>query len=166
MSSGPLIRSLEPADLPAARALLDAEALRHPYATRPRELLEAAAAQIGERDAEYRALVATEGSTVTGVVLFGLVAGAVGTGTLFGGTVGTRWRHSGTGRALVAAAVAALDASGARVVIVELPDDAPLRDARALLTSAGFVEEARVPDLVRDGVAVSFLRREPGAHRA
>lgn len=157
------IRPLSPTDLPAARALLDAEALRHPYAARPRDLLEAAAAAGDAEDAEYRALVATEGNEVTGLVLFGLVAGALGTGTLFGVAVGARWRHSGTGRALVAAAVSALDESGARVVIAELPDDAALRDARALLTSAGFVEEARVPDLVRDGVAVSFLRREPGA---
>jgi len=157
------IRPLSRSDLATARALLDAEAARHPYAARPRELLDAAAAQVGEVDAEYRALVATEGSEVTGVVLFGRVAGAVGTGALFGVAVGARWRHSGTGRALVAAAVDALDASGVRVVIAELPDDAAIGDARALLMSAGFVEEARVADLVRDGVAVSFMRRQPGS---
>ena len=45
-----------------------------------------------------------------------------------------------------------------RLVIAELPDDAPVDGMRKLLLKSGFEEESRVDDLIRDGVALTFLR--------
>lgn len=154
------MRPFRESDLDAVRALFEIEGARHHYAARPIELLEAAAA--GGDEGEYRVLVADDGASVRGAVVYGMVAGAVGTGMLHGVVVARDWRRRGTGRALADAACAALAASGARVVIAELPDDAALADVHALLSHAGFVEEARAPDLVRDGVAIVFRRRELG----
>ena len=155
------MRPFRESDLDAVRALFEIERARHHYAARPIELLEAAAAAGGD-EGEYRVLVADDGGSVRGAVVYGMVAGAVGTGMLHGVVVAREWRRRGTGRALADAACAALAASGARVVIAELPDDAALSDVHALLSRAGFIEEARAPELVRDGVAIVFRRRELG----
>ena len=155
------MRPFRESDLDAVRALFEIEGARHHYAARPIELLEAAAAAGGD-EGEYRVLVADDGGSVRGAVVYGMVAVAVGTGMLHGVVVAREWRSRGTGRALADAACAALAASGARVVIAELPDDAALSDVHALLSRAGFIEEARAPDIVRDGVAIVFRRRELG----
>ena len=155
------IRPLLPADAAAARALFEGERARHAYATRALELIGVAAS---EGDGEYSALVATEGERVVGAVIFGMVAGAVGTGMIYGVTAADGWRHRGVGRALVEAACAALTGSGARVAIAELPDDAVLADVHRLLERAGFREEAQAKDLVRDGVAIVFRRRDLVGH--
>ena len=152
-----LLRPLTPADLPAARALLEAERARHPYAERPLEQLESIAS--GGPDGEYRALVAADESGIAGVLLYGLVAGSVGAGMLFGAVVAPESRGRGIGRALADAGVAALVSSGARAVFAELPDDPALGDVRSLLARAGFSEEGRVSDLLRDGVALTIWRR-------
>jgi len=137
--------------------VLAAEATRHPYAARPIEILDAAGA---EPEGEYRAAVATgDAGAVVGVVLFGAVAGTIGGGTLYGVAVTPHARRRGVGRALVDHACAGLVAVGARLALAELPDDPALGDVRALLASAGFAERARVPDLVREGVALTFLVR-------
>ena len=157
------IRPLLSADAAATRALFEGERARHAYATRALELIDIAASQ---RDGEYSVLVAIESARVVGAVIFGMVAGAVGTGMIHGVTAADGWRHRGIGRTLLASACAALADAGARVAIAELPDDAVLADVHRLLERAGFREESRAPDLVRDGVAIVFRRRELGAHRA
>jgi hypothetical protein len=55
-------------------------------------------------------------------------------------------------------ATAARD-SGARFLLAEVPDDPAMGAILTLLESHGFVEEARVPDFYRDGVALRFLER-------
>ncbi|MFL5578270.1 MAG: GNAT family N-acetyltransferase [Gemmatimonadaceae bacterium] len=153
------VRPLAPGDVAAARALLGAESARHPYAARTLEILTAAAAALGAPGAEHRALVADEGDAVTGVVLYGLVAGTVGAGAIFGLAVARDARRRGVGRALVDAAADALATLGGRFAVAELADDASLGGVAALLASAGFAEEARASDLVRDGVGLRFLLR-------
>ena len=154
-----MIRPLLPADVASARALFEGECARHPYATRAVELIDAAATA-GDDEGEYRVRVALQGDEVQGAVVYGLVAGALGTGAIYGVAVAAGHRRRGVGRALIEGACDALAGSGARVAIAELPDDAVLSDVHALLARSGFGEEARAPDLVRDGVAIVFRRRE------
>ncbi|HET7458071.1 MAG TPA: GNAT family N-acetyltransferase [Gemmatimonadaceae bacterium] len=154
-----IVRPLHAADVLAARALL-ADA-RHAYAGRPLEILDAAAVQPG---VEYHALVAEDDAgAVVGVVLFGVVAGTVGGGALYGVAVASGARRRGVAHALVERAADALATLGVRLAVAEVPDDPAVADVRALLDAAGFVERSRVPDLVRDGVALAFLVRALGA---
>lgn len=153
------LQPLSPAALPAARALFEAELARQPYAARPLELLDAAAAG----SAEYQVDVALDRDGVAGAVAYGLVAGASGAGALYGVCVAPVARRRGTGAELVARALDALHTRGARRAFAEVPDDpAALGDVLGLLRSVGFAEEARVPDLVRDGVALLILGRAVG----
>lgn len=99
------------------------------------------------------------GGALTGFVLFGFVAGAIGAGKIRVVGVAPLARRRGVGRALVTAAVDELCNDDARFVLVELPDTDEARFASALLASCGFVEEARATDLVRDGVDMRFLVR-------
>lgn len=158
------LRPLTADDLAAARAILAVEAARHRYSARPIEILEAAAARASTGDGEYRAVVAVDDAgSVAGLALYGLVAGTVGGGALYGLAVAEGARRRGVGRALVERACAELAALGARLAVAELPADPALGSAlRALLESAGFAERSRVPDLVRDGVALAFLVRSLG----
>ena len=174
----PTIRPLRATDIPAARALLVAEDARHAYAARAVEILDAvvvvvvavAAAAVvvvatasGDGDGEYGAVAAVAGEALLGVALHGVVAGSEGAGMIHGIVVAPAARRAGVGRGLVDGAVAALVSSGARVVLAELPDDPALGDLHALLRRSGFVEDGRVADLVRDGVAMVFWRRDaPG----
>ena len=150
-----LISSLTPATAAGARALLAAEAARHPYAARPLELLDAAAAG----SAEYRVDVASAGDRPRGVVVWGLVAGASGAGMVYGVCVDAAARRRGIGGRLLAHALAGLRAGGARTTFAEVPDDTAVAGLLALLAAAGFREEARVADFYRDGVALLILRR-------
>jgi ribosomal protein S18 acetylase RimI-like enzyme len=117
-------------------------------------------------DGEERILLARDrpGGAVTGFVLFGIVPGTLGAGRVRAVAIAPLARRRGVGRALLTAAVQALDGRGARFVLVELPDDPPMRFFTALLDACGFVEEARAEDLVRNGVAMRYLRRELGRH--
>ena len=157
------MRPLGAADVAAARAILGGEEGRHAYAHRALEILDAIDGARCEH-AEYRALVAegeggAGGGAVTGVALYGLVAGTAGGGALYGVAVAPEARRRGNGRALVDAAAHALRGLGARFVLAELADDVALGSVARLLAASGFAEEARAADLVRDGVALRFLRR-------
>ena len=149
------VRALAGADLTAARALLDAEAARIPYAQRVPRLLDAVTP-----DGEYQALVAVRGTEVVGAAVFGLVGGAEGAGAIHAVVVHPAHRREGVGRWLVDAATQALRELGARFSFVELPDDpGVLPGLRDVLVENGYDEVARVPDLYKEGVALAFLRR-------
>jgi ribosomal protein S18 acetylase RimI-like enzyme len=109
------------------------------------------------------ALACVSDDALDGVIVFGLFGGASGAGRLHFVLVEQAARRTGTARALVDAALHALTASGARFALVELPDDPrELPGARDLFRALGFSEESRVDDFYRDGVGLSFLRRELG----
>ena len=149
------VRVARPEDLPAARALIAAELANNPYAARAFELVGAV-----DAEGEYHGLVAEVAGRVVGVVVFGLVAGSQGAGSIYAAAVDPRARRRGVGRALVDAASTALAGLGARFAIVEVPDDpAATAPFVELLAVSGFGEAARVPDLYRDGVALAFWRR-------
>lgn len=108
---------------------------------------------------ESRAVAAFDGDgNAAGIVLFGLVAGALGTGAVFWFAVRADRRRHGVGRALLALAKAELAAEGARIVIAEVPDDAAAM--AKMLTAGGFAPEGTVPDFYRDGVALTIWRYE------
>ena len=116
-----------------------------PYIDRALEVLE-----LAERgnDPFHRALVIARDGTVAGVrsglpfsVHPGIEAGDVG------------------GRLMDAVANAARDSS-ARFLLAEMADDPALGKVFALLREHGFREEARVPDFYREGVALTFLRKD------
>jgi ribosomal protein S18 acetylase RimI-like enzyme len=110
---------------------------------------------------ECRCLVHHMDADVDALIVFGTFAGAAGAGRLHLVAVDERARGRGLGAALLAAASDVLRAEGARFLLAEVADDPPvLGDYWAFLAEQGFREESRVEDLVRDGVALAFLRRE------
>lgn len=111
--------------------------------------------------AETRGVVAVAPSgDVVGVAIFGTVAGAVGAGRLYYVAVGASARLRGVASRLYAMALESLARQGCRLVVAEMPDDRALRPGALALARAGFVEEARVPDFFRDGVALVFWRAD------
>ena len=150
-------RPVLPGDAAAARALVEAEVGGTPYAEAPRATLDGA---LEGRAPEYRALVVESPEGLDGIALYGETAGAIGAGRLYLVAVTAGARYRGVGTTLVESAITDLARAGARFVLVEFPDDPSLAPGRALLTRAGFREESRVPDYFRDGVALTFLRRE------
>jgi ribosomal protein S18 acetylase RimI-like enzyme len=108
-----------------------------------------------------RALASMSGDDMAGVIVYGIFGGTSGAGRLHFVVVERRARRAGAARALIDAALAALRTDNARFVLAELPDDPhELPDARDFLHALGFSQESRVEDFYRDGVALSFLRRE------
>lgn len=159
------MRDLSAGDAAAVRALVTSGGVPAAYRERLRELGERAL-----RGADECRGVALETATggaphCVGLALFGLVPGTVRTGAILGLYLAPDARGHGDGRRLVDAAVARLADRGARFTVVEVPDDPALAGVRRVLARCGFAEEARVPDLVRDGVALVILRRpgEPGS---
>ena len=150
-------RPLSPDDHVPARVLLMGTLGVTPYIDRALEVLE-----LAERghDDEHRALVIARDGTVAGLALFGAVAGAVGVSKLHAAVLAPSVSLGDVGERIVSAVVETARRAGARLTIAELPDDPAIGQVRALLSSAGFEEEARVPDYYRDGVALALLRRE------
>jgi ribosomal protein S18 acetylase RimI-like enzyme len=123
--------------------------------------LDALRSAVNAPGADARALASTSGDDIEGVIVFGIFGGTSGAGRLHFVAVERRARRAGTARALVDAAIETLHASGARFVLAELPDDArDLPGARDFLHALGFVQESRIEDFYREGIALSFLRRE------
>ena len=150
-------RALSPDDHVAARVLLMGALGVTPYIDRAIEVL-----QLAERghDAEHRAFVIARDGTVAALALFGEVAGAMGVSKLHAAVVAPSVSVADVGLRIVNAVLDEARRDGARLVVAEVPDDPAVGQMRALLSSAGFEEEARVPDYYRDGVDLTLLRRD------
>ena len=96
-----ILRLLDAGDAAAAGALVAEGDVPPPYVDRLREVLDG----VFSGDDEHLALggLADDAgaSRLAGVVLHGMVAGAIGTGALRGVLVARQWRRRGVGRALV-----------------------------------------------------------------
>ncbi len=162
------IRPLVRADATVARALLTTAFGNTLYAEAPRAAL--ARALAGEAPAEAAGLVAVADGGVVGVVIHGAIAGTLGSARIHAVAIAPGARRRGLGRALIQASVAALGRSGARLVLVECAEADALAAGRALLHHCRFIEESRIPDYVRDGIGLSFLRLDlpsaPGGTRS
>jgi ribosomal protein S18 acetylase RimI-like enzyme len=143
------VRAAREEDLPAALKLLEWERQKNPWMDRTRELLVEAVRGLG---AEYLACVAERDGELVGFAVYGVVAGAIGTGTIAAILVGPRSRRAGIGHRLLEYGAADLASRRIRVLFAEVPGDTQLLRYRALLISYGFYEETRIDDYYRDGV--------------
>lgn len=151
---------LSPSLLPGALETVERALHRTHYLTGTIESLRSAVAAPGT---DGRPLASMTGERIDGVAVFGIFGGTSGAGRLHFVVVEPSLRRTGVARALTESAIAQLAASDARFVLAELPDDADaLPGAREFLCALGFAEESRVDDYFRDGVALSFMRRELG----
>jgi hypothetical protein len=148
------LRALMPDDAGAARALVSGQFAGTRYRARALELLESA---LRFDDPEYMALLAFAdgGARLLGLTLFGTVTGARAVVKVHGVVA----RERETAVALLDAVRQASEHSGERMIVCELPDDTPFAIARDALEASGFAEEGRVPDFVRDGVALRLFVR-------
>ncbi len=151
---GLLLRALMPEDADAARAFVSGLFGPSRYRARALEVL---ASALEFEDPEYMALLAfTEGEErLVGLVLFGTVAGALSVVKVHG--VLAREREPAV--ALLEAVRRTSEHAGERMIVCEVPDDAPFAVAAEALAADGYVEEGRVPDFVRDGVALRLFVR-------
>ena len=136
-------------DLAAALALVTGEQQKNPWLARMPELLRDA---VSKPDGEYRACVAVRDGELIGFGSFGIVAGTVGTGIVYGVIVAPRSRRAGIGQRILYYMADELSKAGVRVIFAEVPGDPCVMRYRALLISYGFMEEARIDDYYRDGV--------------
>ena len=127
-----------------------------PYVDRVMEIL--ALAERGH-DAEHRALLIERDGTVAALVLYGIIAGTIGAAKVHAAMLAPGV-NTEVGVRLLDAAASQMAADGARFFIAEMPDDPAVHAPTELLRACGFVEESRIPDFYRDGVALCFLRRE------
>jgi len=112
-------------------------------------------------NADSRALASIREERLEGVIAFGFFGGANGAGRVQLAVTDAWARRTHVGTALMDEAITLLRADGARFVLAELPDDPrALPGARAFLESSSFREESRVESFYRDGIALSFMRRE------
>jgi hypothetical protein len=137
------VRALRPDDAAAARALVLAQFGGTRYEARMLEVL-ASALEGGE----HRALVTGD---VSALVVHCDVAGAAQV---------ARVDCLAGDEAAYESLVASVEA--ARLTLAELPDDAPFAGAAACLRKLAFVEEARVPDFVADGISLRLFTRRSG----
>ena len=150
-------RALRAGDAVPARALVYAVLGMTPYVDRVLELLDDAARG---NDPEARALVIERDGTIAGLAIYGLVAGTIGAAKLHALVLDRGISADDIGGRLANAASAAARSSGARLLVAELPDDPAIGAVPAVLVRNGFREEARIADFFREGVSLTFLRRE------
>jgi hypothetical protein len=101
------------------------------------------------------AVLATRGDSLAAVALFGAVAGAqqcTKLHALFGD-------DDEALAALAAAIVGVCADAGERLVVAEVPDDAPYEPFTHAIEASGFAECGRVDDYVADGIALRLLVR-------
>ncbi|MBK5189121.1 MAG: GNAT family N-acetyltransferase [Gemmatimonadaceae bacterium] len=158
MSERRRIVSVSPSLLPEASLVLERALHDTPYLAAALDALRAAATA---PEAEARALAHVSDDRVDGVIVFGIFGGTSGAGRLHLVAVDETARRARCGSALVREATAGLRTEGSRFVLAELPDDPrALPGARAFLEALGFREESRIEHFYRDGIALSFMRRE------
>ena len=150
-------RALNAGDAVPARALVYAVLGMTPYVDRVVELLDEAARG---NDPEAKALVIERDGTIAGLAIYGFVAGTIGAAKLHALVLDRGVSAYDVGGRLTVAASSAAASLGARLLIAELPDDPALGAVPAVLVRNGFREEARIDDFFRDGVSLTFLRRE------
>jgi len=149
------LRAAVDSDRVAMRALVDEDLAGTPYG----EVLSYFLGLMHGNATESRAIVGERHGEFVGFVLFGEVAGAVGTGRIhFIGTT-ARAALDTHGRDLCEAAVDEMTTRGDRLIIAELPDEPRLAGKHALLSRCGFEVVARVRDYYRDGVDLVLLQR-------
>ena len=146
------LRALMPEDADPARAFVSGQFTNPRYRARALEVLDTA---LQFEDPEYMALLAFDGepARLVGIAVFGTVAGAHAVVKLHGVITS----EPAAARALVEAVRHASEHSGERMIVCELPDDPPFAEAVAALQASGFTEQGRVPDFVRDGVALRLF---------
>ena len=105
---------------------------------------------------DARCVVAERDDTVIGCIVYGEVAGTIGTGRLLYVVVEPASRRQGVGTALCAAAMTALESLGVRRVIVELADDGRGPACR-FFESNGFMLAGRVSGYYRDQADLLIL---------
>jgi hypothetical protein len=151
-----VVRPLMPEDARAARDTIVDYFRGTPYLARVLEVLDDA---LKFEDPEFLCLLGAraESAPPDGLILFGTVLGA---------------RLVTKVHAVVApdprVQLALLDAvretcvrSGERLVLCELPNDAPFDVGGVALVASGYREEGRIDDFVRDGVALRLLVWRP-----
>jgi hypothetical protein len=143
-----------PEDADTTHAFVSGQLANPRYRARALEVLDAA---LGFEDPEFMALLALDGEPqhLVGIAVFGTVAGAHAVVKLHGVIT----NDPAAARALVEAVRQASEHSGERMIVCELPDDDAFATATAALLASGFTEEGRVPDFVRDGVALRLFVR-------
>jgi ribosomal protein S18 acetylase RimI-like enzyme len=149
------IRRIQPADLPAAIALVEREAASNEWLGRIPELLDLAANGDGR---ETRACCVAEGADIIGIGVYGSIAGTIGTTAIDAILIAPQARGRGLGPAIARFIRDDLRASGARLIIAELPDDRRLSEYRAVLWGIGLKEESRIADYYRDGTSLLQMR--------
>jgi ribosomal protein S18 acetylase RimI-like enzyme len=152
----PTFHLLTAHDSSAARTLASSALADAPLG----EPLAALESALSRATTEYQAIVARDAAALIGLIVFGEIAGARGAGRIHLIAVDAHARRRGIAAALIAAACACLTEQGTRFVMIELPADSRLAGARRLAGRAGFREEGRIDNYVRDGVALLILRRE------
>lgn len=155
-----VVRPLMPADAESARGLIGDVYRGSAYHDRVIEVLESA---LQFEDPEFLCLLAAadEVGPPDGLVLFGTILGA----RLATKVHAVVSRDPRVQLALVDAVRETCLRSGERLVLSELPDDAPFDVSAIALVARGFREEGRVDDLVREGVALRLLVWRPAEER-
>ncbi len=161
MSDWHTIVSISPALLPQAMLVLERALRGTPYLDGALEALRSAVESPG---ADGRAMGTTLEGHLESVIVFGLFGGASGAGRVQITAIDANVRRARLGWLLVEDALAQLREQGARFVLAELPDDPlALPGAHEFLQSMGFREESRVEHFYRDGIALTFMRRDVDA---
>jgi hypothetical protein len=147
-----------PEDARAARETVVEQFRGTPYLARSLEVLDDA---LRFEDPEFLCLLAAPGEQdpPSGLALFGTVLGARLVTKIHAVVAADRRVQL----ALLDAVRETCGRSGERLVVCELPDDAPFDVTRVALLASGFREEGRIDDFVREGVALRLLVWRPGS---
>ena len=149
------VRAAREGDLAAALALLEWELTKNPWMERTGDLLKEAVRGKGR---EVMACVAEREGELVGFGVYGIIAGALGSGIIHAILVAPRSRRAGIGARILEYATADLASRRMRVIFAEMPADPYLVRYRALLISHGFLEETRIEDYYRDGISQIIAR--------
>ncbi len=104
---------------------------------------------------EYIAAMSTDEERVESIIAYGMVAGTLATGALYGVVpVSSRITE------LLSFAAHDLKKCGAQQIVAELPDTEDFRPYRDVLLESGYTPSGLVEDFYRDGIAMVILTRK------